>query len=46
MKKVVSIYLDEEVIDAIKELANKDSRSVSSMIEVLLKKQIGDKDVK
>ena len=38
MGKQISIYLDEEVIDAVNKIADKEERSFSSMLNILLKR--------
>jgi len=46
MGKQISIYLDEEVQKAVKDIANKQERSFSSMLNILLKEVIKDKNGK
>lgn len=45
-KEKLSITLDTDVYEFVKELADKDDRSVSSMINVLLKKIKEDRESK
>lgn len=41
MKKVkTSIYLNEELLDKLKELATKEGRSLNNLIELLLKQSV------
>ncbi|KKN27775.1 hypothetical protein LCGC14_0861250 [marine sediment metagenome] len=44
MGKQISIYLDEEVQKAVRDIANKQERSFSSMLNILLKEVIKDKN--
>jgi predicted DNA-binding protein len=40
-KKVLGMRLDEEVIEKLKELAEKENRTVSNLVETIIKKHIG-----
>jgi len=44
MGKQISIYLDEEIQKAVRDIANKQERSFSSMLNILLKEVIKDKN--
>ena len=46
MGKQISIYLDEEIQKAVRDIANKQERSFSSMLNILLKEVIKDKNGK
>jgi len=39
-KKQLSIYLDKDVVDAIQEIADKEMRSFSSMLNILLREKL------
>lgn len=43
-KKALSIRIDKDVYEKVEQLAKKDDRSMSSMIERLLKKVLGIKE--
>lgn len=45
-KKVLSFRLDEETIEGLKALAEKENRSLSNLIETILKKHIQDTKTK
>ena len=42
-KKRVSAYVDDDLYDKIKDLANKEDRSISSMVLVILKRYLENK---
>lgn len=39
-KKVLSVRIDDEIIEKLKRLAEKENRSLSNLIETVLKKHI------
>ncbi len=45
LKSKVSITLDEDIIDAIKTLAEADERSFSQYINLVLKEHIAEKNI-
>lgn len=42
MKKTVSIYIDNQLYEELKILAEKEMRGVSNLIEYILRKYMGD----